>query len=268
MPSSRARLGSLPWALCVRTLHRPLRSSRHRDISFNRGPASIRHGPGVSSSARLPFCGDKTARLYTLLPVSHSRGNQDRAFKGTFILNYGSTTKPWLVTFATGALRESLFSPSNAITDTKKCYFSILRSSFVVWEELSEFWTVKLVTKLNNCVSPDTDYQQNTFLFLRAEERNHKQLFVKTSQIEQWEVEFLAFAQRDNSKSGGEMMPWPIGDGGIKSAHQEGTRLTWRETFCALFNRTSAILVPLRYYYSFYSEFELDFMVIFSKFSF
>lgn len=83
MPSSRARLGSLPWALCVRTLHRPFRSSRHRDISFNRGPASFRHGPGVSSSARLPFCGDKnTKALHT--PHTQSRGNQDRAFKRDF----------------------------------------------------------------------------------------------------------------------------------------------------------------------------------------
>lgn len=121
MPSSRARLGSLPWALCVRTLHRPFRSSRHRDISFNRGPASFRQDPGVtfsvSSSGRLWFCGDKNTERKT-----RSRVNQDRAFQGniqSLILNYGSTMKPRLVTFATGDLREWLFSPSNAITDTK-----------------------------------------------------------------------------------------------------------------------------------------------------
>lgn len=60
MPRSRARLGSFPWALWVRTLQRPLRSSRHRDISFNSGPASFRQDPAAtfdeSSSVRLRSC--------------------------------------------------------------------------------------------------------------------------------------------------------------------------------------------------------------------
>lgn len=124
MPSSRARLGSLPWALCVSTLHRPFRSSRHRDISFNRGPASFRQDPevtfSVSSSGRLWFCGDKNTERKTR--YTHSRVNQDRGFQGniqSLILNYRGTMKTRLVAFATGGLREWLFSPSNAITETK-----------------------------------------------------------------------------------------------------------------------------------------------------
>lgn len=170
IPSSRARLGSLPWALCVRTLHRPFRSSRHSDISFIRGPASFRHDPGatlnVSSPARL--CGDTNTALHTRSCVAL----QDGAFKGSFISNDE-------IQWSSGSSHSPL-SPSNALTVTKnvsvKCCSvgRTFRKCNVWW--LS--WTI---------VSPDADYQRNTFLFLKAP--NQKQAFVKTGQnAEAWEV--------------------------------------------------------------------------------
>ncbi len=179
MPSSRARLGSLPWALCVRTLHRPFRSSRHRDISFNRGPDSFRQDPGVtfsvSSSGRLWFCGDKNTERKT-----RSRVNQDRAFQGniqSLILNYGSTMKPRLSHLPLEIWENGYFHLQMLLRTQRmclKCDFSILHCSvggtFRVW-----------MTKLNNCVHPDTDYQCNSFPLIRAYSNKHyKKKFISS----------------------------------------------------------------------------------------
>lgn len=141
MPSSRARLGSLPWALCVRTLHRPFRSSRHRDISFNRGPASFRQDPGVtfsvSSSGRLWFCGDKNTERKT-----RSRVNQDRAFQGNIQFNF----KLWKYNEAPAChichwrFERMVIFTFKCYYGLKECVWSVISAFYAaVWEELSEF---------------------------------------------------------------------------------------------------------------------------------